>query len=84
VIWVYISEVFPQNVRARGSSIGSSSHWGWNAVIAQVFPVAAAWSAGAPFLFFAAMMAVQFVTVFLYFPETKGVPLEEMEAHMSR
>ncbi|MBD8619327.1 sugar porter family MFS transporter [Sphingomonas sp. CFBP 13728] len=84
VIWVYISEVFPQNVRARGSSIGSSSHWGWNAVIAQVFPIAAAWSAGVPFLFFAAMMAVQFVTVFLYFPETKGVPLEEMDAHMSR
>ncbi len=84
VIWVYISEVFPQNVRARGSSIGSSSHWGWNAVIAQVFPIAAAWSAGLPFLFFAAMMAVQFVTVFLYFPETKGVPLEEMDGLMAR
>jgi len=84
VIWVYISEVFPQNVRARGSSIGSSSHWGWNAVIAQVFPIAAAWSAGVPFLFFAAMMAVQFVTVFFYFPETKGVPLEDMDAHLAR
>lgn len=82
VIWVYISEVFPQAVRARGSSIGSSSHWGWNAVIAQIFPVAAAWSAGAPFLFFAAMMALQFVTVFFYFPETKGVALEDMDAHL--
>ena len=82
VIWVYISEVFPQSVRARGSSIGSSSHWGWNAVIAQVFPIVAAWSAGVPFLVFAAMMAVQFVTVLFYFPETKGVPLEEMERRL--
>lgn len=48
----------------------------------QVFPIAAARSAGVPVLFFAAMMAVQIVTVFLYFPETKGVLLEDMDAHM--
>jgi len=82
VIWVYISEVFPTAVRARGSAVGASTHWGLNAVIAAIFPTVAAWSPGLPFLFFAAMMAVQFVVVLLYFPETKGVPLEEMEAKL--
>ncbi|WBO22226.1 sugar porter family MFS transporter [Sphingomonas abietis] len=79
VIWVYISEVFPTPVRGRGSAIGASTHWGLNAVIAAIFPTVAAMSASLPFLFFAVMMAVQFVVVLVYFPETKGVPLEEME-----
>jgi sugar porter (SP) family MFS transporter len=82
VIWVYISEVFPTAVRARGSAVGASTHWGLNAVIAAIFPTVAAWSAGLPFLFFAAMMAVQFIVVLVYFPETKGVPLEDMEAKL--
>lgn len=79
VIWVYISEVFPTPVRGRGSAVGASTHWGLNAVIAALFPTVAAMSASLPFFFFAAMMALQFVVVLGFFPETKGVPLEEME-----
>jgi sugar porter (SP) family MFS transporter len=79
VIWVYISEVFPTPVRGRGSAIGASTHWGLNAVIAAIFPTVAALSVSLPFYAFAVMMAVQFLVVLVYFPETKGVPLEEME-----
>jgi len=82
VIWVYLSEIFPTSVRSRGSGLGASTHWLLNAIVAGIFPVAAAWSAGAPFLFFAAMMAVQAVVVLLFFPETKGVPLEDIHARM--
>ena len=82
VIWVYLSEIFPTSVRARGSGLGASTHWLLNALVAGVFPAVAAWSAGAPFLFFAAMMAVQVVVVALFFPETKGVRLEDMHARM--
>jgi hypothetical protein len=84
VIWVYLSEIFPTRVRARGMAIGSSTHWLMNAVIAGIFPVIAARSTGAPFLFFAAMMALQFVVVLIFFPETKGVTLEKMDARMER
>jgi sugar porter (SP) family MFS transporter len=79
VIWVYISEVFPNRVRANGQSLGSFSHWAMNAVISGTFPAMAAKSGGYPFVFFAAMMALQFVAVLLFFPETKGVSLEEMQ-----
>jgi sugar porter (SP) family MFS transporter len=79
VIWVYISEVFPNRVRANGQSLGSFSHWAMNAVISGTFPAMAAKSGGYPFVFFAAMMALQFVVVLLFFPETKGVSLEEMQ-----
>jgi sugar porter (SP) family MFS transporter len=82
VIWVYISEVFPTQVRSRGSAIGASTHWGLNAIIAAAFPPIAAISAGLPFIFFAVMMALQFVVVWAYFPETKGVPLEKMRAQL--
>jgi sugar porter (SP) family MFS transporter len=84
VIWVYLSEIFPTRVRARGMAIGSSTHWLMNAIIAGIFPVIAARSTGAPFLFFAAMMALQFVVVLIFFPETKGVTLEKMDARMER
>lgn len=79
VIWVYISEVFPTSVRGRGSAVGASTHWGLDAVIAATFPAVAAISVSLPFYFFAAMMLVQFIVVWSYFPETKGVSLEEME-----
>jgi MFS family permease len=82
VIWVYISEVFPNRVRAKGQSLGSLSHWAMNAVISGTFPAMAAKSGGYPFVFFAAMMALQFVAVLLFFPETKGVSLEEMQRKM--
>lgn len=80
VIWVYISEIFPTEVRARGQSIGSSTHWLMNAIIATLFPVVAAWSKGAPFVFFAAMVLLQFFVVLLFFPETKRAPLEDISA----
>jgi len=80
VIWVYISEIFPTEVRARGQSIGSSTHWLMNAIIATLFPVVAAWSKSAPFIFFAAMVLLQFFVVLFLFPETKRAPLEDISA----
>ncbi len=82
VIWVFISEVFPNRVRAKGQSLGSFSHWLMNAIISYSFPVLAARSKGAPFLFFASMMALQFFVVLFVYPETKGVTLEEMQKKM--
>jgi len=79
VIWVYIGEVFPNRVRAKGQSLGSFSHWFMNGVISLVFPVMAAKSGGYPFVFFAAMMVLQFVVVWLFYPETKGLSLEELQ-----
>jgi len=79
VIWVYLSEVFPNQVRAKGQSLGSFSHWIMNATIALVFPVMAASSGGYPFVFFAAMTGLQFFVVLFLYPETKGVTLEEMQ-----
>jgi MFS family permease len=79
VIWVYLSEIFPTPVRARGQALGSGVHWLFNAAISFVFPLVAARAKGAPFVPFAAMMALQFVVVLMAFPETKGVALEDME-----
>lgn len=79
VIWVYLSEIFPTRVRAKGQSLGSFTHWAMNAVISGTFPIIAASSGAAPFAFFAAMMAVQFLVVLVWFPETKGHTLEEMQ-----
>jgi sugar porter (SP) family MFS transporter len=79
VIWVYLSEVFPTRVRAKGQSLGSFTHWIMNALISGIFPVLAASSGGAPFVFFAVMMVVQFFVVLATYPETKGHSLEEMQ-----
>lgn len=79
VIWVYLSEVFPNRVRAKGQSLGSFTHWFMNALISFTFPVVAAKSKGAPFVFFAAMMALQFFVVLFWYPETSGVTLEQMQ-----
>jgi sugar porter (SP) family MFS transporter len=78
VVWVYIAEIFPTEVRARGQSLGASTHWLMDAIIAGVFPLMAAGSSGLPFVFFAAAMVVQFVVVARYFTETRGVTLENM------
>jgi len=78
VIWVYISEIFPTEVRARGQSIGSSTHWLLDALIAAAFPVAAAFSRSFPFFFFAAMMMLQFIVVLVWFPETRRTSLEKI------
>jgi sugar porter (SP) family MFS transporter len=80
VIWVYISEVFPNRVRSKGQSLGSSTHWILNACIALVFPVVAKkLGGGVPFMFFAAMMALMFFVVLFTYPETKGITLEQMQ-----
>jgi MFS transporter, SP family, arabinose:H+ symporter len=79
VIWVYLSEVFPNAVRAKGQSLGSFSHWFMNALISGIFPLMAATSGAYPFVFFAVMMVVQFFVVLLLYPETKGFTLEEMQ-----
>jgi sugar porter (SP) family MFS transporter len=79
VIWVYLSEVFPNRVRAKGQSLGSSTHWIMNALISGIFPVLAVRSGAYPFVFFAAMMVLQFFVVLFFYPETKGVTLEQMQ-----
>jgi SP family arabinose:H+ symporter-like MFS transporter len=79
VIWVYISEVFPTSVRAKGQSLGSFTHWAMNAAIAWTFPVIAASSKAAPFMVFSAMMLLQFFVVYFFYPETRNVPLEAMQ-----
>lgn len=83
VIWVYISEVFPNSVRAKGQSLGSLTHWVFAAAISWIFPYVAELSKGAPFVFFAAMIVLQFVVVLLFYPETKGVTLESMQKNLT-
>jgi SP family arabinose:H+ symporter-like MFS transporter len=80
VIWVYIAEVFPSRVRSKGQSLGSSSHWIMNALIAGIFPLIAARSQAAPFVFFASMMLLQFFVVLFLYPETKASSLEQIQA----
>jgi sugar porter (SP) family MFS transporter len=82
VIWVYISEVFPTRVRAKGQAIGTSTLWVMNALISAIFPVLAKKSSATPFFFFAAMMLIDFILVAAIYPETKGVSLEELEKRL--
>jgi sugar porter (SP) family MFS transporter len=79
VIWVYISEVFPNRVRSKGQALGSSALWVTNAIISLVFPIMAGSSGAYPFMFFAAMMVIDFFLVLKYYPETKGISLEKMQ-----
>ncbi len=80
VIWVFISEIFPNRTRAAGQALGSFTHWLFAASITLVFPIAiATFDAGVLFAFFSAMMCLQLVWVKLMVPETKGVPLEEIQ-----
>jgi MFS transporter, SP family, arabinose:H+ symporter len=82
VIWVYISEVFPNAVRAKGQSLGSFTHWFMTALLSWIFPLLSAHSAAVPFGFFSIMMAIQFFVVLFVFPETKGVSLEDMQTKL--
>jgi len=80
VIWVYIGEVFPTSVRSKGQGVGSASHWLMNTLIQLEFPVIVHYmSTATPFVFFAIMTAVQFVTVLFFYPETKGQTLEALQ-----
>ena len=82
VIWVYISEIFPNSVRGKGQSLGSFTHWLACAGLANFFPIVAVHSAAGPFIFFSSMMVLQFFVVLRFFPETKGFTLEELQAKL--
>ncbi|HEY7837183.1 MAG TPA: sugar porter family MFS transporter [Terriglobales bacterium] len=79
VIWVYVSEVFPNRVRSKGQSVGSSAHWITNAVIALVFPIMATTSGAYPFIFFTVMMVLDLFIIAVYYPETTGISLEQVQ-----
>jgi sugar porter (SP) family MFS transporter len=83
VIWVFISEIFPNQVRAKGQTLGSSTHWVMAAIIAFGFPYLAETLGGAvTFSFFAIMMVLQFIFVWRFMPETKGRTLEQIETNI--
>jgi len=80
VIWVFLAEIFPNKVRAKGQALGSFAHWIMNALIGLVFPVVlSALGGGTVFMFFAVMMIPFFFFVWKMMPETKGKSLEELE-----
>ncbi len=83
VIWVFISEIFPNNVRSFGNSLGSSTHWIFAALIAGNFVYIESLFGGGPiFAFFAFMMLLQLIFVWKMMPETKNITLEEMEVKL--
>ena len=80
VIWVFISEIFPDRYRAAGQSLGSATHWVFAALLTTFFPAMVnAFAPGWVFLFFTGMMVMQLVWVKMSVPETKGVPLEDIQ-----
>jgi sugar porter (SP) family MFS transporter len=85
VIWVYIGEIFPTSVRSKGQGVGSASHWIANTIISLAFPILASrFGQGTPFVFFAAATLLQLVVVTLFYPETKGQTLEELQRKLVR
>ncbi len=83
VIWVFISEIFPNQVRAKGQTLGSSTHWVMDTIITFSFPfVASHLGEAVIFYFFGAMMALQFVFSWRFMPETKGKSLEQIESNI--
>ncbi len=79
VIWVFISEIFPNRVRARGQALGSFTHWFMAALISWTFPMIAAKSGGHTFAFYGICMVAQLIWVLFKMPETKGVTLEQIQ-----
>jgi len=85
VIWVFISEIFPNEVRSHGQALGSFTHWLMASIIAFVFPyMSEKIGGGNSFLIFTVMMALQLVFVLTIMPETKGKSLEELEIKLER
>ena len=83
VIWVLISEIFPNQYRATGQALGSATHWVFAALLTTAFPAMVnAFAPGYIFLFFCGMMVLQLVWVVWMVPETKGVPLEEIQKQL--
>ena len=79
VIWVFISEIFPNRVRSRGQAFGSFTHWSWAAVMTWTFPTIVTYSVSGVFAFFCLMTIVQFFCVWRILPETKGLSLEQIQ-----
>lgn len=80
VIWVFISEIFPNRNRSAGQALGSFTHWMFAAIITLVFPqMVEAFPPSLIFGFFCFMMCLQLLWVKLAVPETKGIPLEAMQ-----
>ncbi len=85
VIWVFISEIFPNRHRANGQALGSFTHWLFAALLTTFFPkMVTSFAPGTVFLFFCGMMVLQLIWVATMVPETKGVPLEEIERRLTR
>jgi len=84
VIWVFISEIFPNRVRAQGAALGSAVHWIMAAAISWTFPLIASRSGGHTFSVYALCMVGQLIWVWRSMPETKGIPLEAMEREVLR
>jgi sugar porter (SP) family MFS transporter len=83
VIWVFISEIFPNRHRAEGQTLGSSTHWIFAALLTTFFPrMVASFPPGYVFSFFAGMMVLQLIWVKTMVPETKGVPLEQIQRQL--
>lgn len=80
VIWVFISEIFPNRHRAEGQTLGSSTHWIGAALLTTFFPkMVSVFAPGCVFLFFCGMMVLELIWIKTMVPETKGVPLEQMQ-----
>ena len=83
VIWVFISEIFPNQHRAQGQSLGSFTHWIFAALLTLAFPrMVNYFEPSTVFAFFCGMMCLQLLWVLLQVPETKGVPLEQIQARL--
>jgi len=82
VIWVFISEIFPNRLRARGQALGSFTHWFMAAAVSWTFPLFAEASGGHTFAFYAGMMVLQLFWVIFFMPETKGIPLEDIQKEL--
>ncbi len=83
VIWVFISEIFPNRHRAEGQTLGSFTHWIFAALLTTFFPkMVTAFPPGYVFSFFAGMRVLQLIWVKTMVPETKGVPLEEIQRQL--
>lgn len=84
VIWVFISEIFPNDIRAYGQALGSFTHWIAAAVISFIFPfIAETFGGGLTFAFFTGMMVLQLLFVLKIMPETKGTSLEAIEEEVT-
>lgn len=85
VIWVFIAEIFPNEVRAYGQALGSFTHWFMAAIISFTFPfIAETFGGGFTFSFFAVMMVFQLLFVWKIMPETKGTSLENIQSGVDK